>query len=134
MQAGDIDLRKKFYQIQSPPEWGEKEGWFHAISRATGISKSRVKSLYKDRRCRLWGSEAIRIERALLQVEQAQQQAIEKITKSHGETLGSQQQLNRVKEDIKRELFEDLRTLFVEWKHSADSNDSGDSGENLYSG
>ena len=64
MQAGDPTIRNTFQSIV-PFTGDSREAWFFRVSQKTGIRKSRVKSLFYNRQCRLWGDELARISGAI---------------------------------------------------------------------
>lgn len=64
MQAGDPSIRSTLQSIV-PFTGDSREAWFFRVSQATGIRKTRVKSLFYNRQCRLWGDELARIHGAV---------------------------------------------------------------------
>lgn len=64
MLAGDTTIRSVLQSIV-PFTGDSREAWFFRVSQATGIRKTRVKSLFYNRQCRLWGDELARIHGAI---------------------------------------------------------------------
>lgn len=55
------DIQKQFKRI-CPPHYGEKQdAWFFRLSRCLGMPTNRIKSLYKDDRCKLSLDEGIKL-------------------------------------------------------------------------
>ncbi|MDB5490337.1 MAG: hypothetical protein JWO78_186 [Micavibrio sp.] len=65
MQAGDVSMRNTLQAIVPFSKDDSREAWFFRVALRTGIRKSRVKSLFYNRQCRLWGEELTRITGAL---------------------------------------------------------------------
>lgn len=114
MSPGDVSIRRAFDQIVPPPHWGDREGWFFNLSRQTGLPMARLKSLFYDRRCRMWGSEATRIKSALSRVAQSQNHELSEAIDRNAETRQVHAELDRLKGELKLELLEDIRALLLE--------------------
>lgn len=61
MQAGDVSIRETLQAIVPFSRDDSRETWFYRVAHRVGIPKSRVKSLFYNRQCRLWGDELVRI-------------------------------------------------------------------------
>lgn len=118
MQSGEVNLRQSLEIIA--PYHGERANWFTSISQRVGIPKRRVKSLFYNRQCRLWGDELALIHNALSKATQTQNIELNKALNINTSSRLRQDDIDQIKGEIRGEILQDIRTLLLELRNSGD--------------
>ncbi|NQZ15113.1 MAG: hypothetical protein HRT94_09875 [Alphaproteobacteria bacterium] len=115
MHSGDVDLRKIFEEIVPyDHKDSSRRLWFFELSRKIeDVSADRLKSLFYDNRCRVWGNEAVSIYEAHIRAKQSQ---IQNMLEANARRESVHAEVRQLKEEVKSELLEDIRTLLLEFK------------------
>lgn len=112
MQSGDVYLRRSLEVVA--PMQGARSAWFVTVGHRLGLPARRVKSLFYNRNCRLWGDELARITAALAKADQQKAEQIQQALNANTMRRADAEKLEAIKGEIKREILEDIRTLLLE--------------------
>lgn len=118
MLSGDVNLRKSLEIIA--PFQGERNTWFGSVAQRVGIPKRRVRSLFYNRQCRLWGDELARIHAALSKAMQNQNIELHQTINANAAARLHQSDIDQIKGEIRGEILEDIRALLLELRGSGD--------------
>lgn len=112
MQAGDVLLRQSFEAIA--PFQGERSTWFVSVAQRVGIPKRRIKSLFYNPQCRLWGNEQALINKALKHAVQTQEIRMHDAINAHAAATQRRAEIDQIKEEIRGDILQDIRALLLE--------------------
>lgn len=117
MQSGDVYLRRSLEALA--PVQGSRSAWFVAVGHRLGIPARRVKSLFYNRHCRLWGDELARITSAITKAQQKRNENLLQAMNAHADRCVLGDHIDAIKGEIRRDILEDIRALLLEFSHPA---------------
>ena len=123
MQSGDVHLRQSLESLT--PVQGSRSAWFIAVGQRVGIPARRVKSLFYNRGCRLWGDELARITSAIAKAEQQKAEELQRALNAHADRRVMGEQLEAIKGELRREIVEDIGAMLLELLNSGHSLPAG---------
>lgn len=132
MRSGDVLLRQSLEYLV--PFNGDRPAWFGNVSQRVGLPRRRVKSLFYNPGCRIWGDEQQAINSALSRAKKSQNQKLEDALRANAQTAARQDELEQLKKELKIELLEDLRALLLELRGPAAGDSIRNSRPGVYGG
>lgn len=116
MQSGDVHLRRSLETVV--PMHGSRSAWFVSVGQRIGLPAARVKSLFYNRHCRLWGDELARITSAMTKAQQNKNENLLQALNAHADRYVLGEKIDAIKGEIRRDILEDIRTLLLELHRS----------------
>ena len=116
MQPGDVTMRQTLEAIA--PREGKRDAWFVAVGQRVGMPARRVRSLFYNRHCRLWGDELARITSAVNKANHKKNENLLHALNAHADRCVWRKHIEEIKGEITRDVLQDIRTLLLELHHS----------------